>query len=102
MVHFPVASRNRGTLTATKRGLFPARYARKDARNLVLRLTYGPQSNSTGEVIERAGLAGGSGRDLTPSRQTIEKALPLTGYDPVRCRRLLEDFDRLKTSRSAA
>jgi len=102
MGHFPPTSDGRDTLTASKRRLFPARYARKDARSLVLRLIYGPQSNSTQEVIERAGLAVGGGQDPAASRQTIQKVLPLTGYEPVRCRRLLEDLDRLQKSRSAA
>ena len=44
-----VASRP-DTLTARLRRRFPGRYARKDARTLVLRLAYGQQSKLTTEV----------------------------------------------------
>ena len=102
MVHFPVTSpTHNATLTAAKRVRFPARYVRKDARTLVLRLAYGPQSNVTNAVIERSGLAAGKNRDFAAARQIIEETLPLTGYDPVRCRQILADFDRLRKSRAA-
>jgi hypothetical protein len=101
MVHFFVTSpTHNATLTAAKRLRFPARYVRKDARTLVLRLAYGPQSNATDAVIERTGLAMGN-RDFTATRQTVEETLPLTGYNSVRCRQILADFDRLRKSRAA-
>jgi hypothetical protein len=88
------------TLTAARRVRFPARFVRKDARTLVLRLAYGPQSNVTNAVIERTGLAIGS-RDFTAARQTVEETLRLTGYNSIRCRQILADFDRLRKSRAA-
>jgi hypothetical protein len=102
MAHFPVISADcKDSLTAAKRVRFPARYARKDARTLVLRLVYGPQSNLTNAVIERSGSATGDNRDVTAARQAVVEKLPLTSYDPVRCRQILADFDRLRKSRAA-
>jgi hypothetical protein len=94
MVVYLTSPAQKATLTAAKRVRFPARYVRKDARTLVLRLAYGPQSNVTDAVSERTGLALGS-RDFTAARQTVEETLPLTGYNSVRCRQILADFDRL-------
>jgi len=102
MVQFPVTSPTHNpTLTAAKRARFPARYVRKDARTLALRLAYGPQSNVTDVVIKRSGLAMGKDHNFIAARQTIEDTLRLTSYDPSRCRQILADFDRLQKSRTA-
>lgn len=102
MVQFPVSSPTHNpTLTAAKRVCFPARYVRKDARTLALRLAYGPQSNVSDAITKSFGLAMGNNRDFTAARQKMEKALPLTGYDPVRCRQILADFDQLRKSLAA-
>jgi hypothetical protein len=102
MVHFSVTSpTHNATLTAAKRVRFAVRYVRKDARTLVLRLAYGPQSNVTEAVIGRTGLAMREIRDFAAARHTVEEALPLTGYDSVRRRQILADFDRLRKSRAA-
>ena len=101
MVNSPVPSPTPNTtLTAAKRLRFPARYVRKDARTLVLRLAYGPQSNVTDAVIENSALATDNNRDFTATRQTIKETLPLTGYDQVRCQQILADFDRLRKLRA--
>jgi hypothetical protein len=101
MVYFSaILAGHKNSLTAAKRVRYPARYVRKDARTLVLRLAYGPQSNVTNTVIERPGLATGDNRDLTAARQTLLEKLQLTSYDPVRFRQILADFDRLRKSRA--
>jgi hypothetical protein len=87
---FPVAA---DTLTLRKRRLFPARYARKDARTLALRLGYGPQSKLTIEVVQ-----GAAGRladsDIARERERLVQALALTRYERDRCRSILAAFDR--------
>jgi hypothetical protein len=100
MVPFVTSPVQTATITAAKRVRFLSRYVRKDARTLVLRLAYGPQSNETDSVIERTGLAMGS-RDFAAVRQTVEETLPLTGYNSIRCQQILADFDRLRKSRAA-
>ena len=102
MVSFTMASSaHKATLTAAKRARFPARYGRKDARTLVRRLTYGPQSNVTDALIARPGLAADKNHNVLAARQTVEETLSRTGYDPARCRQILVDFDRLRRLREA-
>jgi hypothetical protein len=88
-----VASPRSETLTAARRRRWPARYVRKDARTLALRLAYGPQSKLTRDVVpgpaERL-----AGPELARERDRLQRALTLTLYDRERCRRILAAFDR--------
>jgi len=86
------------TLTATKRARFPARFARKDARTLALRLAYGPQSNTTNQVTVAPAyqLAMAGSAELQAARASLLSALVHTGYDAGRCQEILVDFDRLR------
>ena len=81
------------TLTAGRRRRFPARYRRKDARTLALRLAYGLQSKLTVAVVASPGerLAGPA---LERERERLHQALALTGYDRERCRQIAAAFER--------
>lgn len=91
------------TMTAANRDRFPARFARKDARTLVLRMAYGPQSNRTNALTEApaAFLAMSSERDFKAARQKVEATLPATFYDHARCHQILADFNRLRRVRDS-
>ncbi|MFO1060770.1 MAG: hypothetical protein U1E53_27825 [Dongiaceae bacterium] len=88
-----VASLRSETLTARLRRRFPARYLRKDARTLALRLACGPQSKLTLAVVAGPGerLAGPA---LERERERLHRALALTGYDRERCRGIAAAFER--------
>ena len=81
------------TLTRRQRRLLPARYARKDARTLALRLAYGPQSKLTIEVIESP-VPRLAEAEVAQQRGRLLQALGLSGYDGERRRRILAAFDR--------
>ena len=93
MAQFATALPAAATLTAARRLRFPASFVRKDARNQVLRLTYGPQAKFSN------GAAGVAGSLPQAARSAVEEILPRTGYDAERCREILADFDRLRKGR---
>jgi hypothetical protein len=81
------------TLTLRKRRCFPERYARKDARTLVLRLAYGPQSKLTTEVTQGPAALLAEG-EIARERTRLLQALAVTRYERARCRSILAAFDR--------
>ena len=91
------------TVTANQRARFPARYIRKDARTLALRLTYGSQSKLTNTVTQGPThlLAIGDDLEYQAVRQSLLKALASTGYDSLLRERIVADFDRLRRRREA-
>ncbi len=86
------------TLTQRKRNANPVKYARKDARTLVLRLVYG-SARSEREVPHYE-----THEDWLAANARVHQLFPLTHWDAARTTEIAADMQRLnpKNAKAAA